>query len=243
MMWRPFRTANILFRILVLTSACLCQVIRPVVFGQAAPAGMAVALKERDRLANETERLRLEGKTSEAIAAARAMLAIERRYLGSDHLDVAGSFMILAELHMQREEFAAAAEARRESLAILRAKLGERDWQVVEARWYVYYAERLTQMGPDERREWAEEMRLQRQVVSLMGTGKSREALTTVEKALAIERKLFGERHPSYALSLRIQATLLKSQGDTAAARGLLERVLAIQKEFLGEHNPAYGES
>ena len=51
--------------------------------GQAAAEdAKAAALKERDRLWEETRKLRAAGKTAEAIAAAEAMLAIERRSCG-----------------------------------------------------------------------------------------------------------------------------------------------------------------
>ena len=53
--------------------------------GQAAAEDAnAAALKERDRLWGETQKLRAAGKTAEAIAAAEAMLAIERKVLPED---------------------------------------------------------------------------------------------------------------------------------------------------------------
>src|SRR4051794_9353128 len=58
--------------------------------GPAADAG-AADLKERDRLWGEAQKLRGEGKTAEAIAAAEAMLAIERKLLPADHPDLAVS--------------------------------------------------------------------------------------------------------------------------------------------------------
>ena len=98
-----------------------CQSLAAPAHGQAAAAdAKAAALKERDRLSGETQKLRAEGKTAEAIAAAEAMLAIERKVLPENHADLAGSLGWLAELHVEREDFAAAKAARRESLDILR---------------------------------------------------------------------------------------------------------------------------
>ena len=47
---------------------------------------------------------------------------------------VAESLGWLAELQVEREDFAAAKAARREALEILRKRLGESDWRVVDAR-------------------------------------------------------------------------------------------------------------
>ena len=73
-----------------------------------------MALKERDRLRDETRKLSAAGKTAEAIAAAEAMLAIERKVLPEGHADLAGWLGWLAELQVEREDFAAANAARRE---------------------------------------------------------------------------------------------------------------------------------
>ena len=65
------------------------------------------------------------------------MLAIEREVLGAEHPEVAASLAWLAGVYAEREDFAAAREARREVLA-LRVKLhGEEHWQVTDAagRW------------------------------------------------------------------------------------------------------------
>ena len=120
----------------VLVLACQTLVAPAPAHSQAPAADAnAAALKERDRLWAETRKLRAAGKTAEAIAAAEAMLAIERKVLPEDHADLAGSLGWLAELQVEREDFAAARAARREVLAILRKRLGESDWRVVDARW------------------------------------------------------------------------------------------------------------
>src|SRR5437867_3327547 len=73
-------------------------------------------LKERDKYGELTAKYRKEGKLPEAIAAAEKMLAIEREVFGNFHEDVAGSLEQLAEMHEQREDFAAARKARQEVL-------------------------------------------------------------------------------------------------------------------------------
>ena len=71
--------------------------------GQAAAEDTkAAALKERNRLREETRNLCAVGKTAEAIAAAEAMLALECRLAGGDHPVVAESLGWLATLHVER---------------------------------------------------------------------------------------------------------------------------------------------
>jgi hypothetical protein len=91
-------------------------------------------LKERDRYAAETQKLRQAGKLAEAIRACEQMLAIEREVLGNTHEDVIGSLEQLAEMHLEREEFAAARKARQEILDLRRQQHGDKDWPVTDAR-------------------------------------------------------------------------------------------------------------
>ena len=204
----------------------------------AAEDANAVALKERDRLWDETRKLRAAGKTAEAIAAAEAMLAIERKVLPEGHADLAGSLGWLAELHVEREDFAAAIAAQREALAILRKRRGESDWRVIDARWALTDVERLAGMDRDPRARLAEAGRLNRTVENLYRAGRYAEAMPAALQALAIRKAVLGARHPDTATSLNNLAALLYAQGDYAAAKPLLEQALAIRKAVYGEHHP-----
>jgi hypothetical protein len=81
-------------------------------FGQELSQDAKAALEERDRLWAETQKLSGEGKIAEAIAAAEAMLAIERKVLPAGHADLIISLDWLTRLHLAREDFAAAKAAR-----------------------------------------------------------------------------------------------------------------------------------
>ena len=129
----------------------------------------AAALKERDRLWQQTQKLRAAGKTAEAIAAAEAMLAIERKVLPKDYVDLADMLGWLAALQVEREDFAAARAARREALDILRKGRGESDWRVVDARQALEDADRLAGMDRDRRARLAEAERLNRTIGDLYG--------------------------------------------------------------------------
>jgi tetratricopeptide (TPR) repeat protein len=195
---------------------------------------------ERDRLWDETRKRRAAGKTAEAFAAAEAMLALDRRRLGSDNAEIAESLGWLAELQAEREDFAAARASRGEALEVLQKLLGDGHWKAADARRALEDVDRLAGMGPERRRKLAEAGTLNGKVESLYQAGKSREALPLARQVLAIIKEVLGERHPDYAQILNNLAGLLREQGDLAAARPLFERALAGRKEALGERHPAY---
>jgi tetratricopeptide (TPR) repeat protein len=200
------------------------------------------ALKERDRLSAEVDALQGAGKTSETIAAAEAMLAVERRHLGNDHLDVAGSLGRLAGLQAEREDVTAAKASHREALAILRKSLGESHWRVGDARRALEDLERLAGMDRERRRNLTEATRLNAQVEALFLAGKSREAFPPAKRVEVLLKEVLGERHPDYLNSLNNLATLHESQGSYTAAKALYQRVLAVRKEVLGERHPDYAQ-
>src|SRR5438552_5096886 len=143
-------------------------------------------LKERDRFGAETQKLRQAGKLAEAIAAAEKMLAIERDVFGNGHEDVAGSLEQLAEMHEQREDFAAARKARQEVLAIRTKLHGEKHWRVTDARLALTHVDLLAKLTPEQRQEVNEAKQLSQKVVALKEQGKYREAIPLAQKVLEV---------------------------------------------------------
>jgi tetratricopeptide (TPR) repeat protein/CHAT domain-containing protein len=242
MTWR-WRTGSVIFGIVALTASYFrLEASRPAFCQEASPDAKA-ALNERDRLWNEMQRLRGEGKLVEAVAAAEAVLAIERKVLSADDFDVAISLGVLADLHLERDNFAAARAARQEALQILRKRLGDADWVVTDARLALEDVNMRATRTIEQRQRLSEAARLNQKLVALREEGKYAEAMTAARNALAIHKEVLGERHPDYARNLNNLALLLKSQGDYAAARPLYERALAIYKDVLGERHPEYATS
>jgi CHAT domain-containing protein/tetratricopeptide (TPR) repeat protein len=60
------------------------------------------------------------------------------------------------------------------------------------------------------------------------------------QKALDIDKRIFGQRHPEYAGSLNELAVACYRLGDHATAEPLLRQALAIRKAELGEKDPQY---
>jgi CHAT domain-containing protein len=195
-------------------------------------------LKERDRLAKETRQLQAAGKLDQAIKAAEAMLKIERDVLGPDSDDALGSLDLLSQLHLAREDWAAARSARREALDRLTARLGKDHWRVADARLALSDVQLLTGLTAGQRGRLGEARRLNAQGMHGYRKGQYREATVPARQALAIRREVLGERHPDTITSLNDLAGLLKAQGDLKAARPLLERALELRRAVLGERHP-----
>ncbi len=125
------------------------------------------AMQEILRLWNEPQRLHAAGKLPEAIATAEAMLAVERRSLPANHPNLAPALGYVSGLYLEREDFAAARDARLEALEILRKHHGETFWRVTDARLALQDAERQAAMGRAKRQQWAEADRLNQKVDAL----------------------------------------------------------------------------
>lgn len=68
--------------------------------------------------------------------------------------------------------------------------------------------------------------------------GDPAQAIAYREKALHLQRKLLGDRHPDVATSLNNLSNLYGAQGDPRRALRCLEEALQIQRETLGERHP-----
>jgi tetratricopeptide (TPR) repeat protein/CHAT domain-containing protein len=200
-------------------------------------------LAERDRFFEESEKLQSQGKFIEAIAAAEKMLAIERKVLGDVNEDVAGSLDRLAELHEAREEFATARQLRQNALATRTKLYGEKDWRVTNSRLALEQSIRLSQLDGAQRRDLAKATSLTQEVDRLKQKRQFGKAAKLAENVLTIRKKVLGEAHPHYALSLNSLANLYYSQGAYAQAEPLFRQALAIQKKVLGEAHPDYAAS
>src|SRR5713226_2718129 len=200
-------------------------------------------LKERDRYAKETQKLRSQGKPVEAIAACQKKLAIEREIFGSFHEDIAGSLELLAEMHEEREEFADARKAREEVLQIQRGLHPAQDWRVSDARRHLRDLERLARLDADSRQQLRRAAELYQGVESLYEQGRYHEALPQAKHSVAIRQKILGQNHLDLADSLSYLAQLYRVLGDYTKALPLFEQAREVARNLLGENHPEYANS
>jgi len=203
----------------------------------------AARIQQRDASWQEALRLRDAGETSAAIGKAEQVLAIERDLFGDVHGEVVGTLELLAELHTVAENLAAAKDARAKVLAIVTNLHGDADWRVMDARWALKDVERFARLSADERRELERAAVLNGQVVQLLQQGRHAEAIEPATMAIELRKRLLGEAHPDYALSLNNLAALYRSMGNNARALPLFQQALEIQKKALGEAHPDYALS
>jgi CHAT domain-containing protein/Tfp pilus assembly protein PilF len=196
-------------------------------------------LKERDQHAREAVQLRSQGKLKEAIHAAEAMRAIERELLGETSEDAMGSLELLARLHQDRDDWAAAREARREVLNLRSKTLPNDHWRVADARTALDNIETLARLSDRDRRRLREADRLIEQVKELYTRRNYSEAIGPTRQALTIREALLGGPHPDLFVSLNAVGTLLAMQGNYTEARGYFQRAVEMgQALYLRERYP-----
>jgi CHAT domain-containing protein/Flp pilus assembly protein TadD len=202
-----------------------------------------VKLKERDRLLLEANRLARDKQVDEANALAEKALALTQEVWGEQHAEVVGLCQSLAQVYEQQANFPAAQKLRQKILAIQTQQHGKDHWQVTDARLALAHSELLARLDPEERGQLQEATTLNMQVFQLWKAGKSREALPLARQAVAIRRRLLGERHRDYALSLLNLAAQHQALGQWKEAEPLYRQVLDLRKQMLGERHPDYAIS
>ena len=101
-----------------------------------------------------------------------------------------------------------------------------------EAIDWLLQAERAMQDHPEARDEQAT---LQNELgIAYLQAGRADEAQRAIERALALQRRLFGELHPATLNTRGNLAVLHLRGGRTRAAASEYERILALKREMLG---------
>jgi tetratricopeptide (TPR) repeat protein len=199
-------------------------------------------LKERDRLLAEMQAIFGQNKLAEGVEKLRQVVAIERTVFGAG-AEVAEWLRLLAMLQEQREDFPAAAEARKEVLAINRRLHGADDWRTMDARRELDNSVRLATWKPENRARYWRAFARNEEAVGLYGQGKFAEALLPAREAAAIRKALLGEKHPDYASNVYNLARVYQAMGAYDKALPLLEQARDVRKATLGEKHPDYAES
>ena len=222
----------------------LCHDNRPSAIGQppaaAKPPSTLTAhqqdrLNERDRLGKKVQELKSRGNLTEAIVAADAALALKREVLGETSDDAIGSIELIAQMHEELGNWAAAKKARADVLNLRTGTLGNDHWKVTDARWACTRADTLAKLNGAATRRLLKAARLEEQVATLYAQGQYVEAVGPAPGA-GYPSGVVGQRDPEYASSLANLAVLLYEQGELVSARPLHERALALRKELLGKH-------
>jgi eukaryotic-like serine/threonine-protein kinase len=156
------------------------------------------------------------GRYKEAEPLLTRALALRRRMLGSDALEVAQSLEHLAALQIKRSSLESAESSLREALAIRRRRQDNGDLAV---------ANTLNQLGD-----------------LLVQQGATPEDASEIEalfqEALAIARRVEGPEGPRVAETLIKLGNFRLEQGNYAEAERLFRQGLAVDRKVLGDQDP-----
>ena len=193
--------------------------------------------KEAKKWGDETAKLRKEGKLEEAIAAAEKMLAAEVKVHGELHDDPIGSLGQIAECREQLEQFVEAKKVREQILELQTKRFGKDDWRVIDARLAVANADLQSQLSKDQRRELLKATQLSRQGLSIYQSQQVK-ALPLFQEAFDIRKRVLGENHPSFILSMYNLTNLYIDMGQHAKAEAILLKAKEINRSVFGENHP-----
>ena len=99
------------------------------------------------------------------------------------------------------------------------------------------------ELTPADDLELAEAEKLNQQIIELYNQGKYDTAIPLAQQALAIRKRILGEKHPHVATSLNNLALLYKNQGRYTEAEPLYRQALAMRQELLGQKHPDVASS
>jgi tetratricopeptide (TPR) repeat protein len=199
--------------------------------------------KRVEALQAAIERLRREGKFTEAQKSAREILTIDEKALGADHWQT-------ADVWREIDTLKTIAALPDEGLKQM-ASLGGLNDQCVDLHQKTRYAEaeRVARelvaihnrwLGPDHP-DTANS--LNSLAINLNTQGKYGEAEPLLRRALTTYQKALGPDHPGTAIILNNLAYNLRAQQKHGEAEPLLRRALAARQKALGPDDPATAES
>jgi eukaryotic-like serine/threonine-protein kinase len=200
-------------------------------------------------LFDRAELLHYENKYDEAEPLYRESLAIRRREFGEDNLDVAKTLDLLGRLVRDKTNYEEAERLHMQAMEIRRKVAGENSSDFADS---LHSLAMLARLGGDSkaaetycRRELAILQKLGKEYPALLfnlggvlaSRGEYQEAISFNRDALALTRKLYGEKHPFVANALEGLALSLNSAGDFAAAEPLIRQSIKMRRELFGENS------
>ncbi|RMH15278.1 MAG: hypothetical protein D6696_21155 [Acidobacteria bacterium] len=183
-------------------------------------------------------------------------LEIRRRLLGEDHLEVAESLSVLAEVEREEGHLEEAERLHRQALEIRRSHFG--GMHPLVARSQAELGRVLLDRGEIDRAEallertlaWqrqtgggeADELVMTLNNLALVYETRTRfaEAEGLYRQALAIHGRSLPEAHPEMIRLRKNLADVLCAQGKYDEARASYERILDAERQVLGENNPSF---
>jgi tetratricopeptide (TPR) repeat protein len=152
------------------------------------------------------------GRFDRAIGPARKGLAMRRRALGANHVDVAADVAALAAILSGAGQRREAERLYKRALRVFERKLGRGHFEVA--------------------------LNLGNLAALYQQEGRHAEAARLYARAIRLKRRLLGPRHPDLALTLANFAVLRRAEGKRALALALFRDALAMYEKTVGRSHP-----
>jgi CHAT domain-containing protein/Tfp pilus assembly protein PilF len=197
-------------------------------------------LKERTELGREVLAMLKARKYAEAIPLYQAMLRLTREVLGEDHEDIYYALMRIAQLRERTDDFAAAEKVWEEQRVWCARIYGPTNWKTVDARIAAELAGIMAKLTPEQKKELAVADKLAGESIALYREERYAEAIEKAKQALAIRRRLLGEKNTVTASSWSNIGEMFKRKGEFSKAEPFIATAMSINKEAMGEEHPEY---
>jgi serine/threonine protein kinase/tetratricopeptide (TPR) repeat protein len=192
------------------------------------------------------------GQYTQAEAMHRQALALQRKLLGNDNVELAGTLGDLSTVLYDEGKLAEAEQAAREALGLERKFLGNEHVEVarslnnlaeiLRAQHNLAEVERLQReaLAIKRKRVGENDESTGRSLINLAGVleeeGQLAEAEALYREALAMLRKRFGDNYPLVATARNNLAVFLQKRGRLPEAETLSREAAALDEKNLGVH-------
>lgn len=199
-------------------------------------------------LSNLAQAYGLAGEFSRALPLMHQVVA-DRKRLGPDRMHRACQEKLLSLLESaaaaaeKREDFVAAATARREAFNLTSELYGKDHWHTLDARLQLAAFERWKGLSSDQRARLRQADDLLPRLVKLDREKRHQEAIPLARQALEIRRDVLGDEDRLTADSLDWLGHLLNESHQYGEAHPVLEQTVAAYKRVVGTKHPAYANS
>ena len=194
-------------------------------------------LKKRDTLSTETDRLKSAGRLTEALSASQQMLDIERKVFGEEHLEIAGSLTLMAEIHTAIGDWDAARREATRALEMTTRLEGPDHWAAQDARLALADVAVWSKLDPQQLKQLVESMVEPDLNTSARPLDRMR-LLEMAEQTLATRRRILGDDHRLVAEALNSVGKLLFRQQAFELAGQRFSDSLAMTRRHYGTQHP-----
>jgi len=193
-----------------------------IVLGLLPAIGACKPAKSSEDLKAKMLELNSQGKYDQAIEVGRQVIELDKARLGGDHPDVAKTYYNIGELYLVQKKYVEASTHFRRALRIYENAGG-----IIE--------EKARQQGLSRV--------LARLALAYQEQKLYKAAMPLLNRALEIDRSVFGSKSANVAASLSNLAMLYEAQGKHDQAKMLVRQAIAIDTEVLGEKSPRLATS